>query len=671
MQSLHGQPILIYDIESSTERRKARADSDKLKVFGCYSYLSDQYYFLTQPSKIREMLNRHRVLVGFNNKEYDNQVMFRNNYDDLIIAKPQKDSKGNFRKNLYTFKDRTNIDLREAIKKRAASMVIKIDGKKVGLKDALMDYSLKTITETLGLVDKSSGKIEDFDYTVLNKETWTNEEQKYIIDYLKRDLEITKKLYEWSETYFESFQQFVSQKDVDTKTYLTCSLASFAYKVMCKSLDLKEEYSNDVRLDKFKGAVVFNPMAKEVHGIIVYFDFKSLYPTMYISANLFGGHCTCCTPAEKWSGNEMFKVNGHYCTKKLDKRTEVLKEWFNFRDDLKKKKDPMENVYKILLNSSYGASSSPTFKHIYDVTAASDCTSLGQQCIKYARKMFRQAGMKIVFGDTDSCAVLLPEGKNVDYAVDVSKQIVKDLRDAFPFPFDKFDFKVECIATDFFFFDRDKKIKPETAFIDEEDELYSKNGLGKKNYIYITDDNYLTTKGLGVIKKTCSSLSRAIYKDVLRPKILAERRVKFPKQEIESLIHDYLSKDIGMAAKRFSTNDFEDYKEEGNLNAQIAKANGGAGYYWMIPVIKDIYNNTGKKLTLGKSVIYISKEQFLELQLPTRFINLNNFIHELRYFIVDKDTKGTAEFAAEKLSKWFPVEDDTAQMIFEESGGLK
>lgn len=649
MNNLSGEPILVYDVETATERKKARAESDKLKIFGCYSYLTDKYYYLTQPSKIRQMINQHNILVGFNNKEYDNQVMYRNNYDDLIQAKPKQKGNGN----IYTFKNKVNIDLREAIKKRAAAMVLKIDGKKTGLKDALMDYSLDTITQTIGVADATTGKIKDFDYSILNKETWTTEEQKYIVDYLQRDLEITKKFYEWTENYFESFKQFVSQKDIDTKQYLTCSLASFAYKVMCKSLGMKEEYSNEVRNEKFKGAVVFNPMAKEVHGTIVYFDFKSLYPTMYIGANLFGGNCSCCSPKEKWHGNDMLKVNGHYCTKKLDKRTEVLKEWFVFRDELKKKKDNMENVYKILLNSSYGASSSPIFKHIYDVTAASDCTYLGRQCIQYARKKFREAGAKIVFGDTDSCAILLPEGKDVNYAIDVSKQIVKDLRDSFPFPFELFDFKVECVATDFFFFDKDKKDNKEEEYIDDEDKEYAKNKLGKKNYIFITDDNYLTTKGLVVIKKGCSSLSRLIYKEVIKPKILSERKAKFPKEYIESLIFEYLKKDIGLAAKRFSTNDFEDYKEEGNLNAQIAKANGGAGYYWMVPVVKDVYSSTGEKLTLGKSKKYIMKDKFLSMNLPIRNINIDNFRQELRYFIIERDTKGTPEFAAEKLSRWF------------------
>jgi len=661
MLSLQGQPILIYDIESSTERKKAKAETDIIKLFGCYSFLTNKYYYLTQPSLIRQMIAQHNVLVGFNNKEYDNQVMYRNKYDDLIQYKPNKKKKGG----LYTFRNKVNIDMRELIKKRVSAMVIKLDGKKVVLKDALMDFSLDTITRTLRLVNDDTAKIKDFDYKIFNKSEWSAEEQKDIVEYVSRDLELTKKLYEWLEDYFESFQQFVPKKDVDTKQYLTCSLASFAYKVVCNKLQMKEEYNDLEREDKFKGAVVFNPMAKEIHGKIVYFDFKSLYPSMYIQANLFGANCGCCSKEEKWNGGELLKVNGRYCTKTLDRRTELVKEWFKYRDELKKQKNPLENIYKILINSIYGASSSPIFKHIYDETAASDCTYLGRQCIQYARKKFREGGCRIVFGDTDSCAVLVPEGKDIDYAINISKQITNDLREAFPHPFEMFDFKVECIATDFFFFDKSKTDPEDTEYIDEEDAEYAKLKLGKKNYIYITDKGELTTKGLLVIKKNCSTLSRKIYDEILRDKILKERVAKFPKKFMEDLIYGYLDKDIGFAAKRFSTNDFEDYKEAGNLNAQISKHFGGAGYYWMVPVVKDIFDDNGNKISIGKGKKYIPREVFIEKKMPIRLININNFWKELSYFISPEDLKEikvttkrktrnrVENFNMEKLGKWF------------------
>ena len=70
--------ILIYDIETDGLNTK----EVKLKWFGCYSYIDDEYYLIENDiEKIKELLKRHRVLVGFNNKAFDNEVLVNNGFD--------------------------------------------------------------------------------------------------------------------------------------------------------------------------------------------------------------------------------------------------------------------------------------------------------------------------------------------------------------------------------------------------------------------------------------------------------------------------------------------------------------------------------------------------------------------------------------------------------------
>ena len=61
------------------------------------------------------------------------------------------------------------------------------------------NFKLKTIIEKLKLDDKNKGEI---DYHIFQKDDWTNAEIFEIKDYLKQDVTITKKLFEY---FFEQF----------------------------------------------------------------------------------------------------------------------------------------------------------------------------------------------------------------------------------------------------------------------------------------------------------------------------------------------------------------------------------------------------------------------------------------------------------------------------------
>src|SRR3972149_260363 len=201
--------ILVMDIETQTFG-KPDPSKDKLKLFGCYSYKTNKTYLLTDKEQVQKVINTHKFLVGFNLKEYDNPILQREGFD---------------------LQYKIIIDLYQIFKSRAGEMKIK-EGM---LKDLLMQYSLDYITKTLGIVNEEEGKMQ-IDYNLFKKDSWTKEEIQIISDYTKRDIEVTKKLYEWVEKYFESFKAFLTDEDVRKKTYLTDKTAVFTYKVMCKEL---------------------------------------------------------------------------------------------------------------------------------------------------------------------------------------------------------------------------------------------------------------------------------------------------------------------------------------------------------------------------------------------------------------------------------------------------
>jgi len=219
--NMDNNDVLIYDIETETFGARPNAKVDKLKIFGFYSYKINKYCLIpfTDKEAIQKVINNHKFIVGFNNEKYDDPILER---EGISLEYKRK------------------IDLRKIIKMRAGSMITE----KGMLGNVLMKYSLDYITRFLDLVDDKSAKGE-MDYNILKKNKWTPEEVKEIKEYTIRDLEITKKLYEWVSNYFDAFKDFVPKKDIEGKYYLTDSMAKFGYKADCHALGLEPIYNFD------------------------------------------------------------------------------------------------------------------------------------------------------------------------------------------------------------------------------------------------------------------------------------------------------------------------------------------------------------------------------------------------------------------------------------------
>lgn len=243
----------MYDLETQIFDLKPNPDKDKLKVFAAYSYNTNKYYLLRDFESIQKLIDAHKFLVGFNNVAYDNPILIREGFDNLQY--------------------KIVIDLRQIFKMRSSQMMIK----KGMLGDLLMQYSLDFITKTIGLVDDETSKMK-IDYNVFRKNEWTAMETNMILKYARRDIDVTKKLYEWVENYFASFKPYLNEVDVGKKVYLTRSLAMIAYKAICKELgwnDDKGEYTNGVH-SRIAGGYVSFPAGKQFEGNIFALDFNCL-----------------------------------------------------------------------------------------------------------------------------------------------------------------------------------------------------------------------------------------------------------------------------------------------------------------------------------------------------------------------------------------------------------
>jgi len=196
-----------------------------------------------------------------------------------------------------------------------------------------------------------------------------------------------------------------------------------------------------------------------------------------------------------------------------------------------------------------------------------------------------------------------------------------------------FELEVDYEIKYIFFFKGGKNVK-EDEILDEDDFLNKPKNLLKKNYVFVTKDNKVVIKNLGIRKKSISPLSKKIFWEHLIFKI-KEGKIKFTKSFLKRLIIDLLEKDITLAQFRKQVDNISAYKTETSLQYQISKKYG-PGTHFLIPNIKG--------LGIGKGKHFCTMEEFKEKGLTIDDIDLDNFWKELEYFLKPPVTKNIFDF---------------------------
>jgi len=560
--------VLIFDIETRTPTGKPNPDVDIFRFFGANSYKHGKYYFYNEHEKenILQLLSEHPIIIGFNSKEYDMPIMQRDG-----IWREYK----------------SHIDLRETIKKRQILLDCKQEAK-----------SLKNMAIFFGL-DVSKG---DLDYSLLNKDRLTREELLEIEKYTIKDIEVTKGVYEHLFNFFLPFKGYMNDYDQEKLKWISASPGAYAYKVICHQTGIPEEYSEDTERKKFEGGFVSAPFVDYAKDDIYCLDFNSLYPHCFIQANLYSHSCMCCDRNEKWAGNELYPVNGRYCTKKRGLIENFLIRLYNERLEYKKTKDRREFVNKIILNTMYGISGSPIFKNVYNYNTASDCTLMARNSTKYARKVFQEAGYQVLYSDTDS-VFLKDVFKDKKRLLDVKNKIIKHIKENLPFPIDTFSMGIDAEIKHIWFFKKDGEYL-------------------KKHYVYVENNGRVTVKGLPMIKGDGSGIGLLIFNKYMK-KHVEHGKLKFSLREIQKWLALELKNNMEIVSRVFNVHDPNTYKNTSQLQYQIAKKYG-AGRHRII---------VNKKFGVGKSKRYCTIQEFEQLDLKIRDLDLGKFWSEMEYFI--------------------------------------
>jgi DNA polymerase elongation subunit (family B) len=597
---------LVYDIETDS----LNPESATCKFVGFYSYKLEKY-FIARPDQdwelIQKLISSHKVLIGWNNKNFDGPIMsnsincfdlsYKIIFDGLQVLHNTKTRRPN-RKPIIKLPDGRHLDA------------------------ACKSNKLKDIGEVLGCnVVKG-----DIDYKIFQKNSWTAQEIKDIEHYLYADVALTREIFEYFLDYFDSFKELVPEEDIRKFNYIRSSTGSFAYSAISKAIGKAPIYPNGSRPPKepFGGGYVLEPITDYAEDVI-YFDFSSLYPHLEFQCNLFSPVTDGYT-GKVWNGDGFFETFGIYKADEPGIIEQKLQEFYNIRAELKKNKDPRELGYKIVINSIYGISSVPIFMNVWNPTVAKDTTGIGQQITKYAIKRFNEEEFEVIAADTDSCFVKL-NNKSRDECLRLAITITEKVKSHMPFPAESFKLKID-------------------------DEIFKIwfPGKKKKHYAYLTKSGKFKVKGLGFVKSDASLLGQKMY-DYLTPIVEKRQDALFDKEELEEVAMGFVREDITLVGQMYKVKDLKNYKSLTSIQAQIAKAHG-PGDFLMVP--NTHFGEVGK----SKKYLLVAKYENGRLtkfddniaKLNFHDIKLDKFWKEMRVFTKDyisPETKRQMERAEE------------------------
>jgi DNA polymerase I len=183
--------------------------------------------------------------------------------------------------------------------------------------------------------------------------------------------------------------------------------------------------------EEFEGATVFEP-SKGVRENVVVLDLKSLYPMAMMTIN--------ASPETKDPSGELVAPNGIRFRKEPDGLTRsIISDLLRERDEKKAIRntfpfgspeyvlyDMQQNVLKVIMNTYYGVSGYTRFR-LFDREIGSAVTSVGRAIIEHTRRVIEGLGHTVIYGDTDSCMVQLPQEYDRARTIETARTIEKAL----------------------------------------------------------------------------------------------------------------------------------------------------------------------------------------------------------------------------------------------------
>ena len=183
---------------------------------------------------------------------------------------------------------------------------------------------------------------------------------------------------------------------------------------------------------KYRGGLVVEPK-EGIHFNVVVMDFASLYPSIIKIRNLSYETVRCVH--EECKKNAIPQTNHWTCSKRngitaiiigslRDLRVNYYKSLSKketLTDEQRQQYTVVSQALKVILNASYGVMGAEIFP-LYFLPAAEATTAIGRYTILETIKKCENAGIEVLYGDTDSLFIKNPNKEQIQKVIEQAKK---------------------------------------------------------------------------------------------------------------------------------------------------------------------------------------------------------------------------------------------------------
>lgn len=287
----------------------------------------------------------------------------------------------------------------------------------------------------------------------------------------------------------------------DCVRYMTGAIWGMAVSSEAISMGRIMDWSKATREVEYKGGMVLDPILG-VHNDVIIVDYSSMYPTIMIDGRISAESVTVLDTCDKeygdvdWTDDSIYVSLGT-CTAVFPRSGRsvqggVVEKMVSTRSRYKKSNPPYANALKVTANSGYG-SMGYTNSPMYSPACSASVTAIGRWFIRMASEVFERCGLKVLYGDTDSCMIGGTVTTQREYSGDVrahyemAGEVLRQSIQATPFK--SMDMSFESYH-------------PRIMF------------LGKKKYCKLNEDGRVTYKGVSVVRSDTLGISKHCFTTV-------------------------------------------------------------------------------------------------------------------------------------------------------------
>lgn len=221
----------------------------------------------------------------------------------------------------------------------------------------------------------------------------------------------------------------------DCVRYITGAMASCEISSEAIEQGKQIDWSNTTREVKYEGGKVLEPV-KGHHRNVVVVDYSSMYPTIMIDTRISPESVFALDDPGRPYGDVWWDVHFTYVSlgdvaARFPRGGntvlgDVLIKNLSIRNSVRTSDPRYAKTLKIASNTVYGCmgyENSP----MYSPLCSASVTAIGRWCLSLACRVFDYNGMRVIYGDTDSCLVTRTDVTDAIYGGDVGAHASKCL----------------------------------------------------------------------------------------------------------------------------------------------------------------------------------------------------------------------------------------------------